>query len=73
MIIDSIPLRFDCYKTHVGLVWAPNSQTLYAAGGCDDAVYAYTKRLWCNVLRRDAVLMARGVFSFHAASTAAQI
>jgi YVTN family beta-propeller protein len=25
----------------VGLVWAPNSQTLYAAGGCDDAVYVY--------------------------------
>ena len=30
-------------NSHVGLVWAPNSQTLYAAGGCDDAVYAYTK------------------------------
>jgi DNA-binding beta-propeller fold protein YncE len=30
-------------NAHVGLVWAPNSQTLYAAGGCDDAVYAYTK------------------------------
>ena len=29
-------------NAHVGLVWAPNSQTLYAAGGCDDAVYAYT-------------------------------
>src|SRR5246127_4770954 len=28
-------------NSHVGLVWAPNSQTLYAAGGCDDAVYAY--------------------------------
>jgi len=28
-------------NAHVGLVWAPNSQTLYAAGGCDDAVYAY--------------------------------
>jgi DNA-binding beta-propeller fold protein YncE len=26
----------------VGLVWAPNSQTLYASGGCDDAVYAYS-------------------------------
>ena len=24
-------------------MWAPNSKTLYAAGGCDDAVYAYTK------------------------------
>ena len=23
-------------------MWAPNSQTIYAAGGCDDAVYAYT-------------------------------
>src|SRR5215471_6632108 len=28
--------------SHVGLVWAPNG-TLYATGGCDDAVYAYTK------------------------------
>jgi YVTN family beta-propeller protein len=28
-------------NAHVGLVWAPDSQTLYAAGGCDDAVYAY--------------------------------
>ena len=30
-------------NAHVGLVWAPNSQALYAAGGCDDAVYVYTK------------------------------
>ncbi len=29
-------------NSHVGLVWAPNSRTLYAAGGCEDAVYAYT-------------------------------
>jgi DNA-binding beta-propeller fold protein YncE len=29
-------------NSHVGLVWAPDSQTLYAAGGCDDAVYAYS-------------------------------
>ena len=29
-------------NSYVGLVWAPNGQTLYAAGGCDDAVYAYT-------------------------------
>lgn len=29
-------------NAHVGLVWAPNSQTLYAAGGCDDVVYVYT-------------------------------
>jgi DNA-binding beta-propeller fold protein YncE len=29
-------------NAHVGLVWAPNSQTLYAAGGCDDVVYAYS-------------------------------
>jgi len=29
-------------NAHVGLVWAPNSQTLYASGGCDDAVYAYS-------------------------------
>src|SRR5215469_10164805 len=30
-------------NSHVGLVWAPNSQTLYATGGCDDAVYAYSR------------------------------
>jgi YVTN family beta-propeller protein len=29
-------------NAHVGLVWAPNSQTLYASGGCDDVVYAYS-------------------------------
>jgi YVTN family beta-propeller protein len=29
-------------NAHVGLVWAPNGQTLYAAGGCDDVVYVYT-------------------------------
>src|SRR5258706_1216011 len=29
-------------NAHVGLVWAPNSQTVYAAGGCDDAVYTYS-------------------------------
>jgi len=29
-------------NAHVGLVWAPDSKTLYAAGGCDDAVYVYT-------------------------------
>src|SRR6201981_3332078 len=29
-------------NAHVGLVWAANSQTLYASGGCDDAVYAYS-------------------------------
>jgi len=28
-------------NAHVGLVWAPNGQAIYAAGGCDDAVYAY--------------------------------
>src|SRR4029077_9718306 len=29
-------------NAHVGLVWAPSSLTLYASGGCDDAVYAYS-------------------------------
>src|SRR5262249_19663399 len=29
-------------NAHVGLVWAPNGKTLYAAGGCDDVVYAYS-------------------------------
>jgi YVTN family beta-propeller protein len=30
-------------NAHVGLVWAPDGKTLYAAGGNDDAVYAYTE------------------------------
>jgi len=30
-------------NAHVGLVWSPDGSTLYAAGGNDDAVYAYTK------------------------------
>ena len=29
-------------NAHVGLVWAPDGKTLYATGGNDDAVYAYT-------------------------------
>jgi len=29
-------------NAHVGLVWSPNGQTVYASGGCDDAVYAYS-------------------------------
>jgi DNA-binding beta-propeller fold protein YncE len=29
-------------NAHVGLVWSPDGRTLYAAGGCDDAVYAYS-------------------------------
>jgi YVTN family beta-propeller protein len=31
-------------NSHVGLAWAPNSQILYVAGGCDDAVYAYASQ-----------------------------
>jgi DNA-binding beta-propeller fold protein YncE len=30
-------------NAHVGLVWAPDGNTLYATGGNDDAVYVYTK------------------------------
>ena len=30
-------------NAHVGLVFAPDGNTLYAAGGNDDAVYVYTK------------------------------
>ncbi len=30
-------------NAHVGLVWAPDGTTIYAAGGNDDAVYVYTK------------------------------
>src|ERR1700730_15372459 len=29
-------------NAHVGLVWAADSKTLYAAGGCDDVVYVYS-------------------------------
>ena len=30
-------------NAHVGLVWAPDGKTLYAAGGVDDAVYVYNQ------------------------------
>ena len=30
-------------NAHVGLVWSPDGKTLYAAGGVDDVVYAYTQ------------------------------
>src|SRR5215469_5600941 len=30
-------------NAHVGLVWSPDSSTLYAAGGCDDVVYVYSR------------------------------
>lgn len=30
-------------NAHIGLVWSPDGATLYAAGGNDDAVYAYIK------------------------------
>jgi YVTN family beta-propeller protein len=30
-------------NAHVGLIFSPDGSTLYAAGGKDDAVYAYTK------------------------------
>ena len=29
-------------NSHVGLIWSPDGKTLYAAGGVDDVVYAYT-------------------------------
>ncbi len=38
-------------NSHVGLVWAPNGRTLYAAGGCDDAVYAYSNNGTSFVLK----------------------
>ena len=30
-------------NAHVGLVWSPDGNTLYAAGGNDDVVYVYTR------------------------------
>jgi DNA-binding beta-propeller fold protein YncE len=38
-------------NAHVGLVWAPDSQTVYAAGGCDDAVYVYSNNGTSFVLK----------------------
>jgi DNA-binding beta-propeller fold protein YncE len=38
-------------NAHVGLVWAPNSQALYSAGGCDDVVYAYSNNGTSFVLK----------------------
>ena len=32
-------------NAHVGLVWAPDGNTLYGTGGNDDVVYAYTNTL----------------------------
>ena len=37
-VLEQVIQQLNAY---VGLGWAPNSQTLYASGGCDDAVYAY--------------------------------
>jgi YVTN family beta-propeller protein len=40
------PLLLQVLKqtnSHVGLAWAPDGNTIYAAGGNDDAVYVYTK------------------------------
>ena len=37
-VLKQVLQQFNAY---VGLVWAPNSQTLYSAGGCDDVVYVY--------------------------------
>jgi YVTN family beta-propeller protein len=31
-------------NAHAGLVWAPDGNTIYAAGGNDDAVYVYSKK-----------------------------
>ncbi len=30
-------------NAHIGLVWSPDGSTIYATGGNDDAVYAYTQ------------------------------
>ena len=38
-VLEQVIQQLNAY---VGLVWAPNSQTLYASGACDDAVYAYS-------------------------------
>lgn len=48
-------------NSHVGLAWSPDGNTLYAAGGNDDAVYIYT--------RSGATLTAAGMVSLgHGAS-----
>ena len=40
-------------NAHVGLIFSPDGTTLYAAGGNDDAVYAYTKAsgTWAQAAR----------------------
>src|SRR5262249_59073918 len=47
-LVDSSPLApnespVTKERIHVGLVFSPASNTLYAAGGNDDAVYVYNK------------------------------
>jgi hypothetical protein len=39
-------------NAHVGLVFSPDGKTLYAAGGADDVVYAYTATGGTGRLRR---------------------
>ena len=45
-VTGSVPVQKQVIKqvnAHVGLVWAPDGNTLYAAGGKDDVVYVYNK------------------------------
>ena len=49
-------------NAHVGLVWSPDGGTLYATGGNDDAVYAYTK---ANGLWSQSAKIALGHSSTH--------
>ena len=43
-------------NAHVGLVWSPDGNTLYGAGGADDAVYAYAKQGGAFVLAKKIAL-----------------
>jgi len=50
-------------NAHVGLVWAPDGSMLYAAGGNDDAVYAYAKTggSWTQSAKIDLGHSSKGV------------
>ena len=48
-------------NAHVGLVFSPDGSTLYAAGGKDDVVYAYTKSGTSWALSRTIALNHGGV------------
>jgi DNA-binding beta-propeller fold protein YncE len=49
-------------NSHIGLVWSPDGSTIYAAGGNDDAVYAYART---NGVWSQSAMIALGHSSTH--------